>query len=341
MNWELYLSRPFDLLATSIWNEWYASPKFEALFGIRFQNALFIESPRGISCHYRPKGDLALLRNAVRSVVLDKPDRMLEIFQRAIDLNTQAKAMLAGTQTVDILELLEFLIDLSLHATIFPFFAGVTLADADSSHTRAKEMCEQLRSMSYYPEVFSKKLIPAIEQLMTGGYTKADAHLLTIREVFANDFTPIKSRSQVSASNYFILKELNGAERVSYTDNPLAVIDEIQGAVKHNASQAIKGLTAFPGVVKGRVRIVLDNNPNTPFEFDEVLVAISTNPVLAPLMHKALAFVTDEGGITCHAAIVARELKKPCIIGTKFATKVFKDGDMVEVDADKGIVRKL
>ncbi len=58
-------------------------------------------------------------------------------------------------------------------------------------------------------------------------------------------------------------------------------------------------------------------------------------------LKRAAAFVTDEGGITCHAAIVAREMKKTCIIGTKIATKVLKDGDLVEVDAKKGIVRKL
>jgi pyruvate, water dikinase len=48
-----------------------------------------------------------------------------------------------------------------------------------------------------------------------------------------------------------------------------------------------------------------------------------------------------EGGITCHAAITARELKKPCVTGTKFATQIFKTGDMVEVDADSGVVRKI
>ena len=57
-----------------------------------------------------------------------------------------------------------------------------------------------------------------------------------------------------------------------------------------------------------------------------------------PRMKLAAAIVTDDGGITCHAAIVARELKKPCIIGTKYATEIFKDGDMVEVDAERGIV---
>jgi pyruvate,water dikinase len=73
----------------------------------------------------------------------------------------------------------------------------------------------------------------------------------------------------------------------------------------------------------------------------EILIASMTRPEFLPAMQKAAAFVTDEGGITSHAAIVSREMKKPCIIGTKIATKVFKDGDMVEVDANKGIVRKL
>ena len=63
-----------------------------------------------------------------------------------------------------------------------------------------------------------------------------------------------------------------------------------------------------------------------------------TQPTFAPILEKAAAVITDEGGITCHAAIIARELKKPCIIGTKIATQVFKDGDMVEVDAEQGII---
>ncbi len=60
-----------------------------------------------------------------------------------------------------------------------------------------------------------------------------------------------------------------------------------------------------------------------------------------PAVSKVIAIITDEGGILCHAAIVSRELKIPCIIGTKIATKVLKDGDLVKVNADKGIVRIL
>ncbi len=76
-------------------------------------------------------------------------------------------------------------------------------------------------------------------------------------------------------------------------------------------------------------------------EKGDVLVANMTRPEYVILMKKAKAIVTDEGGLTSHAAVISRELGIPCIIGTQIATKVLKDGDLVEVDADKGIVRKV
>jgi pyruvate,water dikinase len=73
----------------------------------------------------------------------------------------------------------------------------------------------------------------------------------------------------------------------------------------------------------------------------DILVSIATNPDIVPAMKKAGAIVTEQGGITSHAAIVSRELGTPCVIGTKIATKVFKDGDIVEVDANKGTVKLI
>jgi phosphohistidine swiveling domain-containing protein len=103
----------------------------------------------------------------------------------------------------------------------------------------------------------------------------------------------------------------------------------------------VRGQAGFRGVVRGRVRVVLDMNANHGFQLGEILVTGMTRPEYVPLMRLALAIVTDEGGITCHAAIVSRELKKPCIIGTKIATQVLHDGDLVEVDADAGVVRVI
>lgn len=103
----------------------------------------------------------------------------------------------------------------------------------------------------------------------------------------------------------------------------------------------VKGNIAFKGKHRGKVRLITKVHQANDLQEGEILVTSMTDPRYVPAMKKAGAIVTDEGGITCHAAIVARELKKPCIIGTKHATIVFKTGDIVEVDADKGVVRKL
>lgn len=103
----------------------------------------------------------------------------------------------------------------------------------------------------------------------------------------------------------------------------------------------IRGRSAFRGLASGPVRVIFDVRAATDVPDGFVLVTAMTEPDFVPLMKKASAIITDEGGLLCHAAIIARELGKPCIIGTKIATKVLKDGDMVEVDAEKGVVRIL
>ena len=103
----------------------------------------------------------------------------------------------------------------------------------------------------------------------------------------------------------------------------------------------LKGQCASLGYAKGAVKIVLEPKDMAKMNKGDILVAIATNPDVVPAMKKAAAIVTEQGGVTCHAAIVSRELGIPCVIGTKIATKVLKDGDLVEVEATKGIVRKL
>lgn len=103
----------------------------------------------------------------------------------------------------------------------------------------------------------------------------------------------------------------------------------------------LKGQTAYGGKAKGRVKIINTMAEMAKMHSGNILVSRMTNPSIVPAMKKAVAIITDMGGITCHAAIVARELAVPCIIGTKVATQVLRDGDLVEVDADKGVVRKI
>lgn len=99
------------------------------------------------------------------------------------------------------------------------------------------------------------------------------------------------------------------------------------------------GQVASRGYAKGIAKVVLDKNDFSKVNEGDILVTGMTRPEFLPVIKKASAIVTNEGGITCHAAIVSRELGKPCIIGTKFATKLIKDGDLVEVRANHGTVR--
>lgn len=114
----------------------------------------------------------------------------------------------------------------------------------------------------------------------------------------------------------------------------------VSGEAQYEGNE-IKGQIAYKGKVRGVVKKVSKVSDIDKVKKGDILVAAMTMPKYLPAMRKAAAFVTDEGGITCHAAIVAREFKKPCIIGTKVATEVLQDGDLVEVDANGGVVRIL
>ncbi len=110
--------------------------------------------------------------------------------------------------------------------------------------------------------------------------------------------------------------------------------DEIQ-------TKEIKGYVASKGKASGVVKIVLTEKDLGKVEEGDVMVATNTNPSYMTAIKKVSAIVTDEGGLLCHAAIVSRELNIPCVIGTKNATAILKDGNLVEVDANNGIVKKV
>ncbi len=88
-----------------------------------------------------------------------------------------------------------------------------------------------------------------------------------------------------------------------------------------------------------RVKVLNSSKECKKIKEGEILVATMTTPDYVPAMNRALGFITDEGGITCHAAIVSRELGKPCIIGTKTASQILKDGDLIEINTNTGIIK--
>ncbi|KKS78517.1 MAG: phosphoenolpyruvate synthase, partial [Candidatus Azambacteria bacterium GW2011_GWE1_42_9] len=112
---------------------------------------------------------------------------------------------------------------------------------------------------------------------------------------------------------------------------------------KKTATEDIKGVVASAGklvAVNGTAKIIFREDDFSKIKKGDILITKETSSDFLPAIIKAKAIVTDLGGILCHAAIVARELKKPCIVGTKIATQVLKDGDSIEVDLKNGTVYK-
>jgi phosphohistidine swiveling domain-containing protein len=100
-----------------------------------------------------------------------------------------------------------------------------------------------------------------------------------------------------------------------------------------------KGIVGYQGKVKGKVTVIHSINDKNKFTKGDILVTHDGTAELTLFLKQAGAIVTDQGGMICHAAILARELKTPCIVGTNIATKVLRDGDLVEIDADNGVAK--
>ncbi len=115
-------------------------------------------------------------------------------------------------------------------------------------------------------------------------------------------------------------------------------IKATKGGEVSEAKIIVRGAGATTGAASGKVKIISGPKEIRKVESGDVLVAKMTSPDYVPAMRKASAIITDEGGITSHAAIVSRELGIPCIVGTTNATQVLQEGSVVTVDADHGLV---
>src|SRR3989339_1343438 len=139
----------------------------------------------------------------------------------------------------------------------------------------------------------------------------------------------------------FIIIWINGKVETLFGDESLLLIRKIKRILTKDTDKLynkIIGRSASRGKVRGIAKVLNTYKDVFKLNKGEILIASMTTPDYIMAMEKASAFVTDEGGITCHAAILAREFGVPCIVGTKVATQIIKDGDNIEVDADNAVV---
>lgn len=221
-----------------------------------------------------------------------------------------------------------------LYNTVIPYRL-LSAIEKNNLRTPFRKKLEQIRETSYYQVIFDKEIKPLYKEaakILAINYDEAlflsQEELLVVlnKKINKNIVLELKLRTK----GYYFLED---------DKDILFYYEPIENLEENNYSKKLQGKIAYKGYAKGEVKII-----NTPKDINklvegDILVSINTNPSIIQAIKKASAIVTDEGGITCHAAIVSRELKIPCIIGTKNATEILNDGDLIEVDANKGIVK--
>ncbi len=326
--------------------------KFKNVCGFELRNYLFKYS-NGMWSTYRGVQEHSELYNYFSQLIKNKDKRLFEFAKQAKKSNDIAKEYIKNYSSDNNVDIDNYEKEYCLYCDILLYGATIPWAVLGAFETMIPKerenykeiinLYEPFRAESLYPD-FEKKILQKYRIALSNKYN-LDMELLylltpwELKEAIKWTFIP-KKETLEKRKQYCIywFDPINKKIEFFYNNSIEEKIPILKEVSLENSS-IIKGTTAYPGVIRGRVRIIYETQDCADFENGEILVSPSTNPTLMPAIKKCAGIITDEGGMTSHASIIARELKKPSIIGTKLATKVLKTGHLVEIDANNGIVR--
>ena len=336
----------YTLLSCSFWGPQYFV-ELEKELGCAFPLTLFIHR-QGTVSFFVPKDDLDRVGLFLAAMVKNNPEslaRLQRLKKNTSDILTIMDVLKGKIPSLRNFAIFKHFFGYHLPLHVFmkktPDYLSVELVGSLlPQFVDARKESEPVYSAS---ESFFRSLATAIGERTVYDRTNYDSSILTT--LFEDELETFIATGQLPLAEQ--LQQRFAASALVFADGKRHVflgeeaVQKIENALlgKINAD-FVTGVPAFSGVVSGRCRIVPDPFNAGDFREGDILVTGMTRPEFVPLMKKAAAIVTDAGGMLCHAALVAREMKKPCIVGTEKATKVFKDGDVLEVDAVEGTVKK-
>ncbi|MEK7066183.1 MAG: PEP-utilizing enzyme, partial [Patescibacteria group bacterium] len=312
-NWILYFSRPHTLFTATLWQRWYESVETKKILDVLMPDALLEEGPVGQVSYFVKTEQFSGFKNRFKELLEADSARCFSALRTAEQYNKEATEYVEGKKKfLDLNDATDFLVRLAIYSAGFPYF--LPLANKElSNDPEIDKMSEELRRVSLYPQVLLNVIVPmAKEKIIALGGSSEDLDLITFQELLAGDLSVVASRRRERGpGKLFTYKVLNGKRTVEWQDVETSAV---------STNEQISGAVAYPGKVRGRARLVFSfDGKGVNFNEGDILVAPHTSPNLLAIIKKSSAVITDEGGITSHAAIIARELKKPCIIGTKIA----------------------
>jgi phosphoenolpyruvate synthase/pyruvate phosphate dikinase len=356
-NWELYLARNIDFL-TLVANARSNSDDLKKRLGFGIESALYLTENK-MANYYRDNDEQTKFILKIYKIIKNSPEKLIKILKNAEKINKlmkyeieEAKMQKEYFQKNSLKNLGDIFRKkynlLYFHfapCVVIPYFVGVASEKygVKSKNKKVENILaksKKLRAISYYINY---------RELIVGSILKEIAFRKNISVKIINKLTP-EEIIELCNSNKRIIKKDKRTHAVYFRkyQEEYFQFDKVfykslrKILTKDKTKQKLSiiyGKIGYKGVKEGVAKVVYNKKDFSKFRKGDILVTINANPSLSPIIKKSKAIIADDGGITSHAAIVSREQKIPCIIGTKIATKVLKDGDLVEVDADKGIVR--
>ena len=354
VDWAKYLDREQSLLMFVMISHAYGEPMCEAT-GFGFTHEL--ESYKGTTgTLYKSQKEMTAASEFFAQCIKDKNVLLAELAKTAKANNLEIDKLLEqfiqgqGSVTKDnFSEIYNLTVKTILYDTLIPYRVLASVNDELESKGElsenflwTKKLFEPFRVDTRYPKIASV-IFPHIYKLVAEGSDISDPSTISyavpqeLFDFFEKDKVLSQAKLEERKNGCVFWKNLDtGAIDFSFDSS---LLQELGLTEKYESKTTLTGNPAYKGKVIGRVKVINSPSDIEKVEQGDIVVSFNTSPSLMPALLLCSAIVTDEGGIMCHAAIIARELKKPCIIGAKVATKVLKDGDLVEVDAEKGIVR--
>ncbi len=203
-------------------------------------------------------------------------------------------------------------------------------------------LVEAIGELSTLQDIRKKNSLIAIDYFCRVAPALAKRHGIPVEELYF--FMPHELDDDHLKNGIFleeVRKRMTGFSLLNVDGKITTTFESPEDGKTEERPEIITGIPTSVGTAIGRVKICMNISQVGKIEDGDVLVTSMTRPEYLPAMKKAAAIVTDEGGVTSHAAVLARELGKPCIIATRNATKVLRDNDLVEVKAGHGTVRIL
>lgn len=241
------------------------------------------------------------------------------------------------------------------------FFSEIITARSVSNYKRhvsipsmVRDEIRVLRTGAYFKDEISSAIIPRIKYELYDHWNMLAKHLkisfkdleeLTAEQVVLRSLTPIQAnRFVIQQRRHIMFAHLPYKRTLVMRGTKAIVQDRLLQKQTKTVDPSITSFTGqigSPGRTRGIVQVLTHSSHIRHFKKGRILVTVYTAPEYVPAMKQAKAIITDTGGITSHAAIVSRELNKPCIVNTNIATQLLHDGDLIEVNAHNGTITIL